>query len=186
MRSVEKRTEAFFIDIEKVISDKNPRLLKILPAFLIRYLKKIIHQDEFNEFLKLHGNLTGLDFIHEGLKFMETNYEVIGLENFPKDGRYLFVSNHPLGGLDGLVFIHEIGKIWPELKFPVNDLLMNIKNLDPIFLPINKHGKQDKQAVRRSCLYQIGPFQRICYSSAERSGYCRGPGRFDKRPGFQI
>ncbi len=147
MRKEEKRTEAFFIDIEKVISDKNPRLLKLLPGFLIRYMKKIIHQDELNEFLKLHGDLAGLDFIREGLKFMETNYEAKGLENLPKEGRYLFASNHPLGGLDGLIFIHEVGKIWPRLKFPVNDLLMNIKNLDPIFLPINKHGKQDKQAV---------------------------------------
>ena len=147
MKNEEKQTETFFIDIEKVIADKNPRLLKILPAFLIRYLKNIIHQDELNEFLKLHGDLEGLDFIREGLKYMEINYEVKGLENLPKEGRFLFVSNHPLGGLDGLVFIHEVGKIWPRLKFPVNDLLMNIKNLDPIFLPINKHGKQDKQAV---------------------------------------
>ncbi len=147
MKSEEKRTEAFYIDIEKVISDKNPRLLKLLPGFLIRYLKKIIHQDELNEFLKLYGDLAGLDFIHEGLKYMEINYEVKGLENLPKEGRFLFASNHPLGGLDGLVFIHEVGKIWPRLKFPVNDLLMNIKNLDPVFLPINKHGKQDKQAV---------------------------------------
>ncbi|MCK4630471.1 MAG: 1-acyl-sn-glycerol-3-phosphate acyltransferase [Bacteroidales bacterium] len=147
MKSEEKRTKAFYIDIEKVISDKNPRLLKLLPGFLIRYLKKIIHQDELNEFLKLYGDLAGLDFIHEGLKYMEINYEVKGLENLPKEGRFLFASNHPLGGLDGLVFIHEVGKIWPRLKFPVNDLLMNIKNLDPVFLPINKHGKQDKQAV---------------------------------------
>jgi len=147
MKNEEKQTETFLIDIEKVISDKNPRLLKILPAFLIRYLKNIIHQDELNEFLKLHGDLEGLDFIREGLNYMEINYEVKGLENLPKEGRFLFVSNHPLGGLDGLVFIHEVGKIWRRLKFPVNDLLMNIKNLDPIFLPINKHGKQDKQAV---------------------------------------
>ena len=52
-----------------------------------------------------------------------------GLENLSKKGRFLFASNHPLGGLDGLAFIHEVGKIWPRLKFPVNDLLMNIKNL---------------------------------------------------------
>lgn len=147
MKSEGQQTEVFFIDIEKVISDKNPRLLNLLPKFLVRYLKKIIHQDELNEFLKRHGELIGLDFIREGLKYMGTNYEVKGLGNLPKEGRFLFASNHPLGGLDGLIFIHEIGKIWPNLKFPVNDLLLNIKNLEPIFLPINKHGKQDKQAV---------------------------------------
>lgn len=147
MKSEGQQAEVFFIDIEKVISDKNPRLLKLLPKFLVRYLKRIIHQDELNEFIKFHGELMGLDFIREGLKYMKTNYEVKGLENLPEEGRFLFASNHPLGGLDGLIFIHEIGNIWPNLKFPVNDLLLNIKNLEPIFLPINKHGKQDKQAV---------------------------------------
>lgn len=147
MKSEGQQAEVFFIDIEKVISDKNPRLLKLLPKFLVRYLKRIIHQDELNKFIKFHGELMGLDFIREGLKYMKTNYEVKGLENLPEEGRFLFASNHPLGGLDGLIFIHEIGKIWPNLKFPVNDLLLNIKNLEPIFLPINKHGKQDKQAV---------------------------------------
>ena len=147
MKSEGQQAEVFFIDIEKVISDKNPRLLKLLPKFLVRYLKRIIHQDELNKFIKFHGELMGLDFIREGLKYMKTNYEVKGLENLPEEGRFLFASNHPLGGLDGLIFIHEIGKIWPNLKFPVNDLLLNIKNLESIFLPINKHGKQDKQAV---------------------------------------
>jgi putative hemolysin len=63
-------------------------------------------------------------------------------------GRYIFVSNHPLGGLDGLVFIYELSKHFRDVKFPVNDILTNIRNLSGIFLPVNKHGAQAKEAAR--------------------------------------
>lgn len=140
--------QSLLIDIERVIKDKNPRLLKILPGFIVRYLKKIIHQDELNAFLAEYGHLEGLPFIRAALEMLEIKYTVIGKENIPKNGRFIFVSNHPLGGLDGLVFIQEVGSVFPEIRFPVNDLLLNIKNLNRIFLPVNKHGSQSRQAAR--------------------------------------
>ncbi|NOY38105.1 MAG: glycerol acyltransferase [Chlorobi bacterium] len=136
------------IDIEKVINNKDPRLLKVLPGFLIRYLKRIIHQEELNTFLSEHGHLEGLPFIRAALEMLEIKYHVIGKENIPKNGRFIFVSNHPLGGLDGLVFIQEVGTLFPDIKFPVNDLLLNIYNLNNIFLPVNKHGAQSRVAAR--------------------------------------
>ncbi|HHJ11087.1 MAG TPA: glycerol acyltransferase [Bacteroidetes bacterium] len=139
--------KSLLIDVEKAIGDKNPRLLKTLPGFVLRYLKKIIHQDDLNEIIRRFHDQKGLDFVEKVLEFMGITYTAEGLENIPERGRFLFVSNHPLGGLDGLVFIHVIGKIFPYLKFPVNDFLLNIKNLDPIFLPINKHGSQSRDAV---------------------------------------
>lgn len=57
------------------------------------------------------------------------------------------MSNHPLGGPDGIILISFLGTRYPELKFPVNDLLLNLKNLNNIFLPVNKHGAQAKDAV---------------------------------------
>ena len=88
------------------------------------------------------------EFIKAGLEFFKISYRVSGSENIPASGRYIFVSNHPLGGLDGLVFINELSKYYKDLKFPVNDILMNIRNLSGVFLPINKHGAQDREAVR--------------------------------------
>lgn len=136
------------IDIEEVIRNKNPRLLRVLPGFLIRYLKRIIHQEELNNILEKYGHLEGLEFIEAALKMLQIEYKVIGAENIPQEGRFIFVSNHPLGGLDGLVFIQEVGKRFPEIRFPVNDLLLNINNLRNIFLPVNKHGAQSRQAAR--------------------------------------
>jgi len=136
------------LDVEQVLFSKNPALKKVIPGFLVRYLKRIAHQDELNEFLRIAGNRRDAEFIKAGLEFFRISYKATGTENIPASGRYIFVSNHPLGGLDGLVFIYELSKYYESLKFPVNDILMTIKNLSGVFLPINKHGSQEREAVR--------------------------------------
>jgi 1-acyl-sn-glycerol-3-phosphate acyltransferase len=136
------------IDVENVLFSKNPSLAKAVPGFIVNYLKKIVHQDELNEFLRKYGHLKDAALIEAGLKHFEIKFKVTGEENIPESGRYIFVSNHPLGGLDGLVFIYELSKHFPEIKFPVNDILTNIKNLSGIFLPVNKHGGQAKESAR--------------------------------------
>jgi putative hemolysin len=137
------------IDVKKVIYSKNPALVKIVPGFVINYLKRIVHQDELNEFLGKWGHLHDSELIEAGLRHFEIKYKVFASDNIPQSGRYIFVSNHPLGGLDGLVFIYELSKHFQDLKFPVNDILTNIKNLSGIFLPVNKHGSQAKEAARK-------------------------------------
>ncbi len=137
-----------FIDVENVIASKSPRLLKALPRFVVRYLKRIIHQDEINKFLDEHGDKQGVEFITEILKMMNVTYTVEGLENIELNGRYLFASNHPLGGLDGIILIHSLGQKFPEVKFPVNDLLMHVTQLHTVFIPVNKHGAQSSQNAR--------------------------------------
>ena len=137
------------IDVKKVLEDKNPSLAKMIPGFLINYLRRIVHENEINEFLRLYGDLKNAEFIGAGLKYLNTAYTVTGAGKLPADGRFIFVSNHPLGGLDGLVFIYELSKLYSDIRFPVNDILLNIKNIDGIFLPVNKHGSQARQAARQ-------------------------------------
>jgi putative hemolysin len=137
------------IDVEKVLSSKNPTLAKAIPGFIINYLKRIVHQDELNSFLKQWGHLKDAQLIDAGLNFFEIKYRVRGIENIPSNGKNIFVSNHPLGGLDGLVFISELSKHYNEIRFPVNDILTSIENLSGIFLPVNKHGFQGKDAARK-------------------------------------
>jgi 1-acyl-sn-glycerol-3-phosphate acyltransferase len=140
---------ALKIDVGKVLKSKNPALGKAIPAFVINYLKKIIRQDDINEILEKYGQLRDAEFIGAALNFMQIKYRVFGRENIPSSGRYIFVSNHPLGGLDGLVFMDELSRHFNSIKFPVNDLLMNLENLSGIFLPVNKHGGQAKDAIRQ-------------------------------------
>jgi putative hemolysin len=147
MDSVTGNNENQKIDLEKVLFSKNPALARAIPGFVINYLKRVVHQDELNVFLGKWGHLKDAELIAAGLMHFEIKFRVTGSENIPKSGRYIFVSNHPLGGLDGLVFIYELSKHFHDIKFPVNDILTNIKNLSGIFLPINKHGAQAKEAA---------------------------------------
>ena len=128
------------IDLKKVISDKSPVLRKFLPGFMLNYLKRIIHEDTLNLYLAKFGHLTGISFIEASLAEMNTKLDITGLENIPTDGGCIVASNHPLGGLDGLALMLALSKKREDIVFPVNDILMNIKNLEPLFIPINKHG----------------------------------------------
>jgi putative hemolysin len=137
------------IDVEGVLYSKNPRFRKIIPGFIVNYLKRIVHQEDLNRFLEASGDLKDIELIEAGLLFLGIKAAVSGTENIPQSGRYIFVSNHPLGGLDGLVFINEVSKVYKDIKFPVNDILTSIRNLSGIFLAVNKHGPQGKEAARR-------------------------------------
>lgn len=137
--------QLFLIDIDKVLREKAPTQSRYVPGFVVAYLKRIVHQDEINDFLRNHEDKVGVDFIEAGLEYLDTHLVVEGEENLPPvDGRpCTFVSNHPLGGQDGLALGYVLGKHYEgRVKYLVNDLLMNLHGLAPLFIPINKTGKQ--------------------------------------------
>ena len=136
------------VDLDKVIADKNPRLARLLPRFLKRYLKRIIHQDEINHVLRSFSHQTSVEFIRSTLSYMEISYRAVGLEQLSDQGRYLFVSNHPFGGMDGMMLCDELDKRFGSGRIIVNDILMNLKPLAPLFVPVNKHGRQNSDYLR--------------------------------------
>lgn len=136
------------VDLDKVIADKNPRLARLLPRFLKSYLKRIIHQDEINHVLRSFSHQTPVEFIRSTLSYVEISYRAVGLEQLPMQGRYLFVSNHPFGGMDGMMLCDELDKRFGSGRIIVNDILMNLKPLAPLFIPINKHGRQNSEYLR--------------------------------------
>lgn len=135
---------SFLIDIDQILQAKAGKKAKYVPRFVVSYLKRIVHQDEINEFLASVEGKVGVDFLEEGMRFLDTKLEVKGMENLPDDHRlYTFVSNHPLGGQDGVALGYLLGKHYDgKIKYLVNDLLMNLKGLAPLFIPINKTGSQ--------------------------------------------
>lgn len=136
------------IDLDKVIKDKAPGLYRKIPGFAISYLKKKIHQDELNEILTVYADKDGVDFMQSCVDYFNLKLNVSGLDKLDKSRRYIFASNHPLGGLDGICLSAVIGKEFDKkIKYPVNDFLLYLKNLRSIFVPINKHGSQSKKAA---------------------------------------
>ena len=138
---------AKFIDVEKVIASKSARLARLLPGFIIQYLKRIIHEDDLNRVLKECGHKKNAEFIEDSLKMFDVSYTLEGLDKFDDNERYVFASNHPLGGLDGMILIHALSAKYKTVKAPSNDLLMNIEQLQDNFIPVNKHGVQSKEVA---------------------------------------
>jgi 1-acyl-sn-glycerol-3-phosphate acyltransferase len=136
------------VNIRKVFHEKNPRIARLIPGFIYRYLEKIAHQDDVNLIIRKFGEKINLEFVEAAIKEFGVTLEVHGEENIPKEGRFIFVSNHPLGGFDGLLIMKIISRYYSSLKFMVNDILMNITNLHGIFIPINKHGKQAADSAK--------------------------------------
>ena len=137
------------IDLENIIGSKNPKLLKVLPGFMLSYMKKIIHQDDVNNFLRLHHHQYGLDFITAVINEFQVKVTSEGRQHIPKTGGCVIASNHPLGGLDALPLMNEISKVRSDMKFLVNDILMLLENLGPLFVPVNKHGKNAGENIQR-------------------------------------
>jgi len=137
------------LDIKSVIRDKSPKLAKWIPGFAISYLRKITHEDLINYLIDTFGHLKGYDFSKALIENFNITIETEGVQNLPNDGRYVFVSNHPLGGFDGHIIMYLVGKHFPNYKFLVNDILMNLKNMHGVFIPVNKHGKQGIEYARK-------------------------------------
>ena len=134
------------IDIDHILKDKMGAKAKWIPGFLVSWLKKIIHQDQVNAFLWESRDKTGTDWLEECVRYLKMTLVVKGKENLPdpNDGRlYTFVSNHPLGGEDGVALGAIIGRHYDSrFRYLVNDLLMNLPGLAPLCIPINKTGHQ--------------------------------------------
>ena len=132
------------LDIEEVIKAKAGKKARRIPKFVIKWFKKFIHQDFINEYLK--EGYVGVEFCENCLKYLGVEIEVVGRENLPKDGRrYTFASNHPLGAIDGVTLGAVIGREYDgNIKYLMNDILMNLKGMAPLGIPINKLGGQSR------------------------------------------
>ena len=148
---MESINKDLFIDIDAVIASKSKRLAKFTPKFVVNWVKRIVHQDELNEILKFSNGAIDVEFADKVLLWLnaKSNVKFINRESLRSDGRYIFVSNHPLGGLDGLILISSLGKMFGKVKFVVNDILMHILPMRNIFVPVNKHGSMGKNYGER-------------------------------------
>lgn len=136
------------LDIEQVIKSKAGKKAKYIPKFVINWFKNFMHLDYINDYLK--EGYVGVEFCENCLKYLGVEIEVTGRENLPKDGRrYTFVSNHPLGAIDGVTLGAIIGREYDgKIKYFLNDLLMNLKGMAPLGIPVNKLGGQARNLSR--------------------------------------
>ena len=162
------------VNIRQVFYDKNPRLANILPGFVYKYLEKIAHQRDINEFLEKHGDKYGLDFARAAIRDFNITLTVVGDANIPASGRFIFACNHPLGGFDGICMMDLMSRYFSDYKFLSNDILMNIINLHPLFIPINKHGRQAEESASKLHEAYLSDTQIVTFPSGLVSRYING------------
>lgn len=136
------------LNIKSILKERIPRSKRRwIPPFLITGVEKLIRQKELNEILRATLPSEGSEFSRRVLQYLDIKLKVEGLERLKEGERYMFASNHPLGGLDGMALITVLGGKYGDekMKFLVNDMLMNVEPLKNIFLPINKFGKQGRE-----------------------------------------
>lgn len=136
------------IDIDSLLKSKMGSKARWVPRPLVSWLKHIIHQNEVNRYLWESRHLSGTEWLEECVRYLDMTLDIVGAENLPAkdDGKlYTFVSNHPLGGEDGVALGAIIGRHYDgRFRYLVNDLLMNLPGLAPVCIPINKTGKQSR------------------------------------------
>ena len=140
------------IDIDKILKSKMGDKVKFVPSFAVSWLKRIVHEDEVNKFLWESRNFSGTEWLSECVRYLKMTIHLEGVENLPdkNDGKlYTFVSNHPLGGQDGVALGSIIGTHYDgKFRYLVNDLLLNLPGLKPVSIGINKTGKQSRDFPR--------------------------------------
>ena len=140
--------EKDFINVKELIRSKNAKLLKWLPRFVIRYLERIIHQDEANAILKKYKDAEGVQFCEGIMDHFKIQIEIEGIENIPLEGGATIAMNHPLGGMDAIALVDALKNRRTDIKFIVNDLLLNLKGMESMFVGVNKHGKLNGNTVK--------------------------------------
>lgn len=137
------------IDLGAVIAAKAPRLSRWVPGFALRWLRRLIREREINHILRSYWNLPPQEFIRACFREWGVTYSAEGLEKLDPDGRYLFVSNHPFGGMDGMMLADKLIDRFGDARVVVNDLLMHLEPLRPLWIPVNKHGMQSNVYAQR-------------------------------------
>lgn len=138
-----------FIDVRKMIADRNPRLLKWLPGFVIRYIERIIHQDDINAFMLKYKDANAYEFCTAVMNEFEMELNLIGKENVLQPPHScIFVGNHPLGGFDAVAIVSSLNDVRPDIKFIVNDFLLSLKNMKGRFIGVNKIGRNALKSLQ--------------------------------------
>ncbi len=137
------------IDIGSILSTKAPRLARWVPRWVVDWLRRTIHESEINYILEHYWSLSPQDFIRACFREWQITYSVEGLEKLDPSGRYLFVANHPFGGMDGMMLADKLIDRFGDARVVVNDLLMHLEPLEPLWIPVNKYGVQNADYARK-------------------------------------
>lgn len=134
----------------KQLAELHPFFASGIGRFTAKVIKKVFSLNDFIRYYEVSGadGSRGPDFAYNVCLGTKTNYQVAGLENLKalKDGPFIVVSNHPYGGLDGVILVDLIGHTRPGFKIIVNKFISVLEHLSNSFINVTPTGKVKKAA----------------------------------------
>ena len=108
--------------------------------------------DQLAERYERHEDLAGPDFVEAFLKDLNVNYQVSGMEHLAAlaQGPFITVSNHPYGGLDGLILIDLVGHVREDYRVRANQFLTMVKTIKDNFISVIPATKDSIKATKES------------------------------------
>lgn len=137
-----------YIDIEENLKRDKPKLYKRLPKFVLFLIKRILHENEANIICRKYKDYSGIDFIPKLIEYFNIKIDVKGIENLPEHKNCIFVANHHLGFLDGLVLTYLVSQKYGKLKAIGNEAFMYIPNMRPMIASVNVFGKNSREYIK--------------------------------------
>ena len=94
---------------------------------------------KINKVFDSAADYQGCEFAEQILKTLNVTYTVeqSQLDCIPKEGGFVVVSNHPFGGIEGVMLYAAIAKVRPDFKVMANFLLSRIPNFKDVFFSVN-------------------------------------------------
>ena len=113
-----------------------------------RVLMMVLRINKLNRLYDEISHLQGMDFIDALIEKLQLEYEVNEdeLEQIPKEGAFITVSNHPFGGIDGMLLVKILSKYRPDIKVMSNFVLNKIKPVSQYMLPVNPFERRKEAA----------------------------------------
>ena len=127
------------ITLEDIQNALNLKKYGFLGKSIAWTIMKVLKLGHINKFCTENKNLPTYEFLIEVLKHLKINYEIHeeDLKRIPEKGPFIIVSNHPLGGLDGIILMKIVSEIRPDFKIMTNFLLKKIEPLKNVSIPVN-------------------------------------------------
>jgi putative hemolysin len=121
-----------------------------LGTFIGWFLMKVTRISSINSYYETIEHLNGADYADAIEKHYELDYEIPeeDFKRLPKEGPYITISNHPLGGIDGILLFKLMVRNRPDYKIMANFLLQRMVPLEPYIIPVNPF--EDRKDVKSS------------------------------------
>ncbi len=158
-----------------------------LGTFIGWVLLKMLRISRLNEIYDKHKDKEDVAFLNAILDEVQIQFEIPeeDLKRIPKEGAFISVSNHPLGGIDGILLLKLLAEKRPDYKIVANFLLHRIEPLKPYVMPVNpfeerKDAKSSVTGIKNSLLHLKNGYPLGIFPAGEVSTYKDGKLIVDK------